>query len=60
MNDEGYDRAAFEIGEKVIEMMERLTASLKFHPGAEASWRVGVDDEWFELTMRPVKKESDQ
>lgn len=47
-------QAAERIGEKVLEMADRLSEMAAIIPGAEMKWRLEIDDAEYECVMRRV------
>ncbi|WP_448660313.1 hypothetical protein ACPVPU_07325 [Sphingomonas sp. CJ99] len=54
MDDELMDdfEAAHRVGEKVLEMADRLSTAQKIVPGSRAAWAFDVDGVRFELEMK--------
>ncbi|AJP73161.1 hypothetical protein [Sphingomonas hengshuiensis] len=46
------DDAAYAVGEKVMEMAERLAPIAKITPGARAAWAFEMDGQRFEVELR--------
>lgn len=44
--------AAFRLGEKVMEMADRLLVAHRCAPGSQASWAFECDGVRFEITMK--------
>lgn len=47
---------AYAVGEKVVEMCERVGNLHKIAPGVEAKWAIGVEDVEYEVIVRVKRK----
>lgn len=51
--------AAYDIGEKVLEAMDRVKNMQRIVPGTGAKWKVRIDGTWFEIDVKIVKVPGD-
>lgn len=43
---------AYAVGEKIVEMCDRVNKLDKVAPGVQAKWVIGIEDDEFEIIVR--------